>query len=244
MNYKLLGVLLAIGVTVISPVSVYAGTTKPVPVVSNFKTYMDYRAITNKSSQQWQLQKLAYTDSNGLRKVDDRFLIAVGSYFTRNIGQKVDVQLGDGTVLPCIVGDAKADGDTINGHSTGRHNDAIEFIVDQRGLHSVARERGDISYISGFSGNVTSLTMKDTQTEQEEVVADTLELLEEAPEVQESMEVLAKAEQERDEAQQRAEEAQQVYEDTIAAQEVVTVAVSTEKPIVMNVLENLSDVQI
>ena len=169
---------------------------------------MDYRAITNKASEQWQLQKSAYTDANGLRKMNDRYMIAVGSYFTKDIGEWVDVYLDNGLVLPCIVGDAKADKDTINGHSTGTHNDAIEFIVETGKLHSVARTRGDISFVPGFSGSVKFLEVGENTTDQE--IMDTLSTMADA-----------------------SEKELEVPEEV----NYVQVSISTEKPIVMNILE-------
>ena len=43
----------------------------PLPDVNTeFKTYMDYRTITDTSSAQYDLQQHAYTDSQGIRRVD------------------------------------------------------------------------------------------------------------------------------------------------------------------------------
>ena len=43
----------------------------PIPDVNtDFKTYMDYRAITNTDSVQYALQQEAYTDSQGIRRID------------------------------------------------------------------------------------------------------------------------------------------------------------------------------
>lgn len=220
MFHKTLGIVLAIGISCLMPVPAHAGVIKQVPVHSQFKTFMDYRTITDKHSPQWQLQTQAITDANGLRVKDGRYLIAVGSYFTNEIGKELNVYLSDGTVLPCIVGDAKANRDTINGHSTGTHNDAIEFIVDQPRLHRPAKQHGDCSYIPGMNGAVTSIEIgvDGTPLLNPEVVSETLSTLEEVPE----------------------EVSDVVSEDT----EVVVMPITTEEPIVMNVLEEASDVQL
>lgn len=178
---------------------------------------MDYKSITNKNSKQWQLQKMAYTDSEGLRKINNRYLIAVGSYFTRDVGTEVDVYLNDGSTLPCIVGDAKDDRHTINGHSTGTHNDAIEFIVEQSKLHSIAKKRGDCSFIPGLGAAVTAIEVERPLAPEEEEIAETLQALVEMPE--------------------------EVSEVPAEEQEYVSIEVSTEEPIVMNILDELSDVQ-
>ena len=45
-----------------------------------FKSYTDYRCLS-RSSAQWKLQEQAYTDENGLRKIGDAYLVALGSYY-------------------------------------------------------------------------------------------------------------------------------------------------------------------
>lgn len=52
---------------------------------------MDYRTITDKTSKQFDMQNNeAYTDVNtGLRMVNDRYCIAVGSFYTKTIGKKL-----------------------------------------------------------------------------------------------------------------------------------------------------------
>lgn len=113
------------------------------------KSYMDWKCITNKRSLQWKLQhQYAYTESNGVRAVNGRYCIAVGSYYTHSIGQYVDVVLENGLIIPCIIGDAKNDLHTINNHSLGLDGGAVEFVVDTKSLPSMARRMGDVSYIS------------------------------------------------------------------------------------------------
>lgn len=139
---------------------------KDVPVTSTFKTYEDYRGLTKRNSPQHALQSQATTDPNGLRVVNNRYLVAVGSYFTDDIGTPIDVTLDNGSVIPCIVGDAKADRHTKANHSVGvNNNDAVEFIVDTKHLNTTAKARGDISYIPGFAGAVESITIVDESLE-------------------------------------------------------------------------------
>ena len=53
---------------------------------TSFKTYMDYRTITDKSSAQYMLQMEAYTDDMGLRKYGDHYIVAMGAYYSDNVG--------------------------------------------------------------------------------------------------------------------------------------------------------------
>jgi hypothetical protein len=128
---------------------------------TSFKSYMDYRAITNIRSDQFKLQQDCVTDSHGLRRYGDDYVIAVGSYYSKNIGDRLTITLDNGDSFTAVVGDFKADDCTDIYHryyamSDGRKN-IIEFIVDTDELDSKARIMGDISYIDGFSGNVIKI---------------------------------------------------------------------------------------
>lgn len=103
-------------------------------------TYMDYRAITSTVSDQYKLQSQAYTDSNtGIRMVNGRYCIAIGSYYTTTVGTYIDVYLSNGSMIPCIVADCKADVDTdTNNHQIDNAGGIIEFVVDTDILSSVS----------------------------------------------------------------------------------------------------------
>lgn len=133
-----------------------------VPSNNTIKTYMDYRTITSTDSRQYKLQEsLAYTDGNGLRMVNGRYCVAVGSYYTTTIGQHIDIVLEDGSVIPGIVADCKAD---IHTDSTNRINPngcVVEFIVDTESLDETAKTMGDISYINGWNSKVVNIRVYD-----------------------------------------------------------------------------------
>lgn len=123
------------------------------------KSYMDWRKITRKTSMQYKMQKeYGYTTSNGIRSVNGRYCIALGSFYTGTIGQYVDVVLENGLVLPCILGDVKQDIHTENNHSIGLDGGVVEFIVDTRYLPELARKMGDVSYVSSeWKSNVVEV---------------------------------------------------------------------------------------
>lgn len=128
---------------------------------TSFKSYMDYRAITNKNSSQWDLQTKCWTDKDGLRRKGDYYVVALGSYYADHIGDRFIVTLDTGVEIPVIVGDFKADKhtDATNRYTLtedGRKN-ILEFVVDTQQLPEMARKMGDISYVSGFRGNVRSI---------------------------------------------------------------------------------------
>ena len=130
------------------------------------KSYMDYTTITSVSSDQYKLQRIAYTEYNGIRAVNGRFCIAVGSYYSHNVGQYVDVVLGNGNVLKCIIGDCKKNKDTINGNSLGADGGAVEFIVQTSALNWKSINQGDVSYSTdGWDSNVIEIRLYDKYTD-------------------------------------------------------------------------------
>ena len=117
---------------------------------TSMKTYMDYRAITNKQSLQYELQQGCYTDADGLRRYkDDEYVVAVGSKIA-DVGDYITVELDTGETLDCIVGDSKGDRWY---HLCGKGHNVVEFIVDTESLDPDAKRAGDVSCIVG-NGNV------------------------------------------------------------------------------------------
>ena len=109
-------------------------------------SYMDYRCITNTSSKQHKLQKKAYTGNYGIRQVEGRYCIAVGSYYTEKVGTYIDLELKNGTIIPCILADCKADRDTDGMNQKTADGSLIEFVVDTPQLSRKVRRRGDVAY--------------------------------------------------------------------------------------------------
>lgn len=119
-----------------------------IPSNSGFKSYMSYKSITSKSSYQYKLQsQYAYTGNYGIRQVNGRYCIAIGTFSTASVGTYVDLILENGTVIPCIVGDFKAPVHTDSSNIVTLHNGCVsEFIVDINNLHSTAKRMGNVSY--------------------------------------------------------------------------------------------------
>ena len=116
-----------------------------------FKSYMPYDSITAKSSKQYKIRQLAFTSEYGLRKFEDRFCVAVGTSITSEVGTYIDVILKNGTVIPCIVGDVKADIHTNSDNITTSNNGCVcEFIVDMNQLPYVVRNKDNTG-----SGNIS-----------------------------------------------------------------------------------------
>ena len=127
----------------------YISSIKPkyrdydVPSNRGFKSYMHYGAITSTSSKQYILQQKACTGKYGIRQVNGRYCVAIGSYFNSRIGVMFDLILENGAVIPCIMADQKSDKHTDSSNIITTHNGCLsEFIVD---IYSLDKD-GDISY--------------------------------------------------------------------------------------------------
>lgn len=118
-----------------------------IPNNNGFKSYMSYDAITSESSNQYILQtNYAYTGNYGIRQVNGRYCVAIGTAFNADVGTYFDLILENGTVIQCIVGDIKADIDTEDNNVVTTSNGCVaEFIVDSNILNLNAKLLGDIS---------------------------------------------------------------------------------------------------
>ncbi|MBO7453463.1 MAG: hypothetical protein J6U54_24280 [Clostridiales bacterium] len=133
----------------------------PEDISTDFKSYMDYRCITCETSPQYKLQQYAWTDENGLRKVDDYYLVAMGSYYSSTVGDCFKITLDTGETFNVMIGDCKADKDTDSQHMYHPMRDGggnvLEFIVDTRKLPREVRLMGTVSSIDIFEGDIESI---------------------------------------------------------------------------------------
>ena len=121
------------------------------------KTYMPYTAVTDKSSKQYALlnSDAAWTNKKtGLRMIDDRICIAVGTGYCSKIGTKIDVVMESGDIVRCILGDVKADRNTDSTHRY--HNEdgsVVEMIMDWDYFY------GTEQYPSELDGRVSKIVI-------------------------------------------------------------------------------------
>nr|DAP55405.1 MAG TPA: protein of unknown function (DUF4083) [Caudoviricetes sp.] len=122
--------------------------------VSSFKSYMDYRTITNKGSYAYQLQKQAITDENGLRKINDYYCVAMGTRYGK-VGDKLYIETDEGAHWNVILADIKSDKHTDSTHSYTLSNGCMmEFIVDTRKMPTHIKHSGTVNGL-GFQGKIT-----------------------------------------------------------------------------------------
>ena len=122
--------------------------------VSSFKSYMDYRTITNKGSYAYQLQQQAITDKNGLRKINDYYCVAMGTRYGK-VGDKLYIETDEGAHWNVILADIKSDKHTDSTHSYTLSNGCMmEFIVDTDIIPNVIKTSGTVNGL-GFQGKIT-----------------------------------------------------------------------------------------
>lgn len=121
-----------------------------IPENEGYKSFMDYRKITDESSPQYVLQQQAYTGDYGIRMVDGRYCVAIGFAFEPVIGQYFDLVLENGTVIPCVISDEKDPADCTDLIFTDDNGCCTEFVVDIDNLNKS----------SAISGNISSLNDK------------------------------------------------------------------------------------
>ena len=135
--------------------------SRNVPENNSKKTYMDYRKITNTSSEQYKLQqnKDCYTTDTGFRKVNEYYCIAVGTHYSNNIGDKLIIYMENGESFKAIVADIKDDKHTDETNRQHKKDGSvIEFVVDTRKLPELVRKMGDISYMNEtFKGEIKAI---------------------------------------------------------------------------------------
>ena len=134
-----------------------------IPKTRGFKSYMPYTAITNKKSKQYKLQQIASTGAYGIRVVDSRYLVAIGTAFNAEVGTYIDLILEDGFVIPCIVGDVKSPRHTDSSNMITMHNGCVsEFIIDSKALHKSIKKSGDVSSCNeNWNGCVRAIVVYD-----------------------------------------------------------------------------------
>lgn len=130
---------------------------------NSFKSYEDADCITNnyKIAQGRLKRKYHLAKNTGIWMIGNRYCIALGSFYTRKIGTKVDLILsykGKTKTIKCIMGDCKSDKDTVNRHRVHKDGSIVEFIVKTSRLPPSAKLTGDISFSKKkFRGKIVKI---------------------------------------------------------------------------------------
>lgn len=131
-------------------------------VDTSFKSFMDYRTITNILSVQYKMQQEAITDEYGFRLLDGKYMVAVGTYYAKECGVELHITLESGVTIECIVADIKQDAHT---NETNQYvpinGNLVEFIVDVQQMESTIFKTGSVSDVKDeLSGSVVAVEKK------------------------------------------------------------------------------------
>lgn len=134
---------------------------------SSFKTYMDYRTITDRTSPQYNfVHTWGWSDENGFMRAngewdlgitDDYYMIALGSYYGTEIGTKYQITTNTGNVFYGVLCDQKDDRHTNSTHQYAGNNDVVEFIVDTNSLRSDVKRMGSANVYMPLNGSIASI---------------------------------------------------------------------------------------
>ena len=154
--------------TILKTVNFHAG-------IGQFKSFMDYKAITDKSTPNYNFtheNANFHVGKSGLTYYQDGEntypVVAVGSGISDKIGQLIEVTLdnqGHPNTLRCVIGDQKDDGDTDPTTHTVHKNDrsVVEFLVDYNRLkeaNPTAVSMGDLTYLNNSQFNLKGSVAK------------------------------------------------------------------------------------
>ena len=145
--------------------------------MTNTLRFMDYRKITDKNSIQYRLQEDCETNyDTGIRAYyvhetkTDYYCAALGSAYSRDIGDTWHVMLACGTEFDIILAEFKDDGTTdYFGYPDENYDDidctnVIEFVVDEEYMNPVVKEKGSFTALDyygglyGYGGNIKKMT--------------------------------------------------------------------------------------
>ena len=124
----------------------------------DFKSYLPYKAITNKTSKQWELQQKATTNDDGIRCIDGIPMVAVGTGWGLWVGDIAVVTCANGNSFKVMIGDIKADRHTDEANKTTVANGCrCEFLVDKDKLAPYVKLMGNIAIMDKYSGYVIDI---------------------------------------------------------------------------------------
>lgn len=153
--------------TVSSPTVVYTDMGVPSGIDTSFKTYMDWRKITNSSSAQYKyIRKFGWCDGEGFMRAsgerglgitDDYYMIALGSYYGTTIGTKYRITTDTGMIFYGVLADVKADIHTNSTNQYARNHDVVEFLVDIRYLNRTVKRMGSANVYMPLNGHIAKI---------------------------------------------------------------------------------------
>ena len=121
-------------------------------ISGSVKSWMDYRAITNTSTKNYQIAQSATPDAHGFMKESGRYCVALGSYYG-DIGDEFRITFEDGQTIRAIKTDGKSDKHTDATRSYCIYDESlVEFLVIPEQLDEEIKLSGDCD--ARFKGKI------------------------------------------------------------------------------------------
>lgn len=144
-------------------------------IKTNVKYFTDYRKYNIWFTPHYRLQQAAWTDKQGLRRFNQDYIVALGSYYSTYIGDRFKITLDSGRSFTVILGDGKYDKDCDKlcmytpciDYDGNEAANLLEFIIDKEVLSDEVYEYGSIEKLSGFEGNVVEMIYLGRDTSQD-----------------------------------------------------------------------------
>lgn len=127
----------------------------PTGSTGEFKSIERASMITRKDSKQWYLQQLANTDNLGFRRFNEYYLVSMGTFYAKNIGQTFQIEFEE-RIIMVMIGDVKRNIDTIQEMYCRENGSIVEFIIDETVMSPDILYKGDVSSL-GLWGKVISI---------------------------------------------------------------------------------------
>ena len=135
---------------------------------SSFKSWMSYRAVTDTRSPQYKfINTYGWSDDEGFMRCsgesdlgieDDYYLIALGSYYSTEVGTKYRITLDTGRVFYGALADCKDNKHTNSTNQYVPHNkNIVEFLVDTSKLNADVRRMGSANVYMPLNGSVVKI---------------------------------------------------------------------------------------
>lgn len=133
---------------------------------TSFKAYMDYRCITDDTTKQWEIQQNAWTDNDGFRRIGNDYIVAMGTYYSEECGERFRITFESGSEITVTIGDIKQDihTDYLNQYTPVYDENGIffsgnvlEFIVDTDVLSEMSQVLGTVGHHDYLNGNIKSI---------------------------------------------------------------------------------------
>lgn len=135
---------------------------------SSFKSWMSYKAVTNRNSAQYKfIRAWGWADSEGFMRCSgerdlgidqDYYLIALGSYYGTEIGTKYKITLDTGRVFYGALADCKDNRHTNSTNQYVSHNgNVVEFLVDSSKLNKEVKRMGSANVYMPLNGSVAKI---------------------------------------------------------------------------------------